>query len=144
MSILSSFFQESKNIIYFPVAKMRLKSDVITLTCSFFAIAQEKIKILLRNCACVLFVWITIIYTPFFLDIMKIVNFVGNYFGKFEILSIGEKTGKNIKNTGQSSCRAFNSAPFGFFRLRRTSKLNILAALKHLPIFTQNGQTGRH
>ena len=60
---------------------------------------------------------------------------MGNYFGKVESLGFGSQNKKNIKTSRKPFCTALNFTPFGVFGLHLTSKLNIIAAFKHLPFF---------
>ena len=71
-------------------------------------------------------------YSVFY--ILKVLNFIGFFKGNFELW--GTKL-KNINNSVESFGSSFNFTPFDVFWLRLTSKLNILAALKHLPFFTK-------
>ena len=82
---------------------------------------------------CVVCMYLDHIYSGS-LDNLKILDLKGNYFWKINFEFWGSKS-KNIKKSKYLFCRTFNFIPFDVFWLRLTSKLKILAALKHLPLF---------
>ena len=150
MHFCADYFQDSKNVIYFHARRLQMpkiafqKCDVITFRYLFFCHCAAKNKdIALTFCMRVVCMYFDHMYSGF-LDNLKISDFIGYYFWKIQILSFRGLKSENIKILRYPFCRTFNFTPFGIFRLRLTSKLNILAAFKHLPFFTQNDETWRH
>ena len=96
MPILFRLFRDSKNTIHFYVRQVEMQKKAFQkLTSSplhdCLEIAHPKIKILAWKFACVLFIRILMMHIPvfFFFDVLNILNFVGNYYWKIEIVGFG-------------------------------------------------------
>ena len=110
------------------------------LSSFFLAIAVKNKDIALKLCMRVVFMHLDHIYSGFF-DNLKILDFIGNHFWKIKILNLRDQNRQNIENPTVPFLTVFNFTPLDIFRLRLTSKLNILVAFKHMPFFTRNGET---
>ena len=107
------------------------KNDVITIN-RFWDILQQKnedigfkfVQLLVRHGS--------IIYIPF-LDIYKILDFLGIYFLKIKILILGVKKTKFCRS--EIVCKAFNLTSFGVCWLRFTLKSYIPETFECWPIF---------
>ena len=117
------------------------KRDVITLTWFFGHRTAKNKDIDLKFCVRVVFC-ILITYILFF-KYLESLDFYRHLFLKNQNCDMGSRS-KNIKNPRLPFCRKFNFTPLGVFRLRLFTKLNILAAFKHLSFWTQNSETWRN
>ena len=86
-----------------------------------------------KNCfeilyACCLYVFWSYIHSVF-LDKLKTLDFIGNYFWKMKSRTFGVKIEK-VSRIRDSHFVVFNFTTFGVFRLRFTSKRNIPAAFE--------------
>ena len=120
--------QDSKNVIFFAVQKIelhkkRFKKVTLSPLPGFWAFAQPKMKILVWNCVHLFVTHSSITHIFPFLAIYKILDFLGFYFWKIEILIFGKKhfflekkpkTKKKQKKTWPF-CRAINVTSFGVY-----------------------------
>ena len=110
------------------------KCDLITFTWFCGHYTGKNKDIALKFCMLIVCMYHYHIYSGF-LDTLKILDFMGNYFWKNEILYF-EGQNRKISKIQDShfierSIWRFFGVQFGVSRLRLTSKLNILAAFKH-------------